>query len=153
MIRRAIEGHLTTKTLQCIRLQRKEYEWKHQTTGFVEEDGATMLKILVDILKPSLKVGLKEFKDIIANATTKKYNENPIDILNAMEEAYDEIIVKRGKTQDSYMANLFPALLLLTLLQAISTREPRVVRNCLLKLVLQSTIIINLPIQSKINTK
>ena len=44
------------------------------------------------------RVGLKEFKDIIANATAKKYNENPIDMLNAMEEAYDEIIVKRGKT-------------------------------------------------------
>jgi len=98
MIRRAIEGHFTTKTTQDICLQRKMYEWKHQTTGLVEEDGATMLKILVDILKPSLKVGLKEFKDIIANATTKKYNDNPIDMLNAMEEAYDEIIVKRGKT-------------------------------------------------------
>ena len=70
MIRRAFEGQFSTKTLEAVRLHYKGYEWK-STNGLIEEDGATMLKVLINIVKPSLKVGLKEFKDIIATATAK----------------------------------------------------------------------------------
>ena len=69
MIRRTIEGHFDHKTMKTICLQREEYEWKDPKTGKVEEDGATMLKILFNILKPSLRVGLKEYKKIIQKAT------------------------------------------------------------------------------------
>ena len=110
MIRRAIEGHYSVKTLKNLRLQRKDYEWRNPTTGFVEEDGATMLKIIIDIIKPSLKVGLRRFKDVITTATAKKYNEDPIEMLNTMESAYDEITIKRNKTHDTYMSDLFEAL-------------------------------------------
>ena len=109
MIRRAIEGQFSNKTLEAICLQRKDYEWT-SSTGLVEEDGATMLKILIDIIKPSLKVGLKEFKDIITQATAKKYKNDPLEMLNAMETAYDEITVKRKKTYDNYMDDLLQAL-------------------------------------------
>ena len=109
MIRRAIEGHFSTKTLEAIRLQRKSYEWK-DANGLVEEDGATMLKILVDIVKPSLKVGLKEFKDVIAKATSKAYNNDPLEMSDAMENAYNEITINRQGTYDQYMDDLFKAL-------------------------------------------
>ena len=36
MIRRAIEGHFSVKTLKILRLQRRDYEWHTPTTGFVE---------------------------------------------------------------------------------------------------------------------
>ena len=97
IIRRAIEGYFSVKTLKILRLRRKDYEWRNPTTGFVEEDGATMLKIIIDVVKPSLKVGLRRFKDIISNATAKIYNEDPIQLLDAVESAYDEITIKRVK--------------------------------------------------------
>ena len=76
----------------------------------MEEDGATMLKIIIDIIKLSLKVGLRCFKNIIGTATAKKYNENPDELLDAVKSAYDEVTIKRGKTHDSYMSDLFKAL-------------------------------------------
>ena len=109
MIRRAIEGQFSSKTLEAVRLQRKAYEWKN-ANGLVEEDGATMLKILVDIVKPSLKVGLKEFKDVISKANAKAYNNDPLEMLDAMENAYDEITINRQSTYDQYMDDLFKAL-------------------------------------------
>lgn len=110
MIRRALEGRFDKKTLKNVRLHRKEYEWRNSTTGEVHQDGATMLKVLIDILKPGLKSGLKEYKTIISEAEAKKYKNNPIDMLDAMESAYDEITVTHGKTYDSYMEELFRAL-------------------------------------------
>ena len=110
MIRCTIEGHFSVKTLKVLLLQRWEYEWHDSTIRFVEEDGASRLKMIVDIIKPSLKVGLKSFKDIISKATAKKYNEIPLEMLNAMEGAYDKITIKRGKTYDVYMNYLFIAL-------------------------------------------
>ena len=69
-----------------------------------------MLKILADIVKPSLKVGLMEFKNIIAKATSKAYNNDPLEMLDAMENAYDEITINRQGTYDQYMDDLFKAL-------------------------------------------
>ena len=69
-----------------------------------------MLKIIIDIVKPSLKVGLRRFKEIMGTATATKYNEDPIELLDAVEGAYDEITINRGKTHDSYMSDLFKAL-------------------------------------------
>ena len=110
MIRCAIEGNILVKTLKILCLQRQDYEWHNPTTGFVEEDGATMLKIVIDIVKPILKVGLWRFKEIIGTAAAKKYNEDPIELLDAVEGAYDEITIECGKTHDSYMSDLFKAL-------------------------------------------
>ena len=56
-----------------------------------------MLKIIINIVKPSLRVGLCHFKDLMGTATAKKYNENPDELLDAVESAYDEITIKRGK--------------------------------------------------------
>ena len=69
-----------------------------------------MLKVLVDIVKPSLKVGLKEFKDIIATATAKAYKNDPNEKLDAMENAYHEITVNRKIPYDQYMDVFFKAL-------------------------------------------
>lgn len=82
------------KTLKILCLQRRDYEWVHPVTGLVEEDGVTILKIIIDIIKPSLKVGLWRFKDVIGTATAKKYNENPDELLDSVESAYDEITIK-----------------------------------------------------------
>ena len=68
-----------------------------------------MLKILIDVLKPSLRTGLKEFKGIIQTANAKKFGNNVVEMLNAMESAHDEITVKHSKTYDSYMEDLFKA--------------------------------------------
>ena len=69
-----------------------------------------MLKIVIDIFKPSLRVGLKEFKDIITKATTKAYKNDSVEMLTPMETAYDDIKVKHKKTPESYMDDLFMAL-------------------------------------------
>lgn len=66
-----VEGHFDDKTLEAIRLQRTDYEWRDPQTGIIEEDGASMLKILFDFLKPIVRVGLKEYKRIIQRATPR----------------------------------------------------------------------------------
>ena len=109
MIQRAIEGRFSNKTLELVRLHRKDYKWK-SANGLIEEDSATMLEILINIVRPSLKVGLKEFKDIIATATAKAYKNDPLEMLNAMENAYDDITINRKSTYDQYMDDLFRAL-------------------------------------------
>ena len=110
MIRRAIEGHFNDKTLEVIRLQRYDFEWRDPNTGMVEENGATMLKILFDILKPSVRVGLREYKRLIQRATAQNYDNDPVEMLNAMDSAYDEITVKHGQSFDEYMEYIFDAL-------------------------------------------
>ena len=64
MIRRGTEGTFPTKALEVIQPQKKDFELKC-SSGLVEQDVATMLKIIMNFVKPSLKVGLKEFKNII----------------------------------------------------------------------------------------
>ena len=110
MIRHAVEGFFDDKTLEVIRLQRTDYEWRCPTTGIIEEDGATMLKVFFDFIKPNVRVGLKEHKRIIQRASAKKYSNNPVDMLNAMDGAYDEITVNHGKPYDDYIENIFEAL-------------------------------------------
>ena len=61
-------------------------------------------------MKPSLKVGLKEFKDIISQANAKAYNNDPLEMLDAMENAFYEITINRHSTYDQYMDHLFKAL-------------------------------------------
>ena len=73
-----------------------------------------MLKLLIDIVKPSLKVGLKEFKDIISMANAKSYKNDPNEMLDAMENAYHEITINRKSTYDQYMDDLFKALKMFT---------------------------------------
>ena len=69
-----------------------------------------MLKILVDIVKPSIKLGLKEFKGIISKSTAKAYNNDPLEMLDAMQNAYDEITINQQSTYDQYMDDLFKAI-------------------------------------------
>ena len=109
MIQHALEGQFWTKTLEAVCLHCKDYEWM-STNGLIEEDGATMLKVLIDIVKPSLKVGLKKFKDIIATATAKAYKNDPLEMLDAMENAYDKIIINCQSTYDQFMDDLFKGL-------------------------------------------
>ena len=109
MIRRAIEGHFEEKTLEMIRLQRRDYEWRDPKTGEIDEDGATMLKVLVDYMKPSVRADLKEFKSIITRAEAKLYDSNPVKMVTAMESAYHEITVKQGGSFDSFIDELFRA--------------------------------------------
>ena len=55
-------------------------------------------------------MGLKEFKDIIFQANAKAYNSNLLEMLDAMENAYDQITINRQSTYDQYMDELFKAL-------------------------------------------
>ena len=40
-------------------------------------------------------MGLKEFENIIAQANVKAYNIDPLEMLDAMENAYDEITINQ----------------------------------------------------------
>ena len=110
MIRHAIEGHFSQKTLMAIKLQSHHYEWRDPTTGEIKEDGATMIKVLFDIIKPATKVGLTEYKEIIKHAHGKDHHQNVTEILDSMEKAYNEITYNHRSTYDDYMDDLFTAL-------------------------------------------
>ena len=61
-------------------------------------------------MKPSVRTGLKEIKTTLQIANAKKYGNNMVKLINAMECAYDAITVNQRGSYDSYMDDLFRAL-------------------------------------------
>ncbi len=75
IISKFIRGHFSDVTIQDLEIHRHYFEWSNDQ-GIVMEDGATMLKLLFDEIKPTVKTGIKEFRDIITGANASKYKEN-----------------------------------------------------------------------------
>ena len=59
MILRAIERNLSVAAIPVICLHRRDHEWE-KLASLLEEDGATILKIMSSVPKPSLKAVLKD---------------------------------------------------------------------------------------------
>jgi len=109
IINKFIRSHFSDATIHNLELHCSKFEWT-DSLGNMMEDEATMLKLLFDEIKPTVKTGVKEFRTIITTATASKYKENVADMLNDMQQACMEITIKQKKTFDQFEDKLFWAL-------------------------------------------
>jgi hypothetical protein len=109
MIGQRIYNSLDSTSLASLKLKENLYLWK---TAEGEEfyDGVTMLQILVEKVKPSTRVGRVALKDKIRNSKLANFNHNVCDMLDHMNDNYNEIIKSGGSHEDMVM-DLFSALL------------------------------------------
>ena len=109
MIGQRIYNSLDSTSLASLKLKENLYLWK--TAGGEEfYDGVTMLQILVEKVKPSTRVGRVALKDKIRNSKLANFNHNVCDMLDHMNDNYNEIIRSGGSHEDMVM-DLFSALL------------------------------------------
>ena len=109
MIGQRIYTSLDSTSLASLKLKENLYLWK---TAAGEEfyDGVTMLQILCEKVKPSTRVGRVALKDKIRNSKLANFNHNVCDMLDHMNDNYNEIIRSGGSHEDMVM-DLYSALL------------------------------------------
>ena len=90
--------------------KKRELTWMDPLTLIEELDGPTMLQMIIQVINPTTRVGVSDFKMEIKNATLPKYNNNVQDMLDYMEMNHKEII-RHGFTHPDYVMHLFTALL------------------------------------------
>jgi hypothetical protein len=109
MIGQRIYNSLDKISLASLKLKENLYLWK--TAGGEEfYDGVTMLQILVEKVKPSTRVGRVALKDKIRNSKLANFSHNVCDMLDHMNDNYNEIVRSGGSHEDMVM-DLFSALL------------------------------------------
>jgi hypothetical protein len=109
MIGQRIYNSLDSTSLASLKLKENLYLWK-TASGEEFYDGVTMLQILVEKVKPSTRVGRVALKDKIRNSKLANFNHNVCDMLDHMNDNYNEIIRSGGSHEDMVM-DLYSALL------------------------------------------
>jgi hypothetical protein len=94
LIGQVLLGHIDTHSLDTLSLQEEHYQWMHvDAAGRItkKHDGLTMLKLILDELRPSTNVGVSKEKHLIETARMSTYKENVKALLDAMELAFQTI--------------------------------------------------------------
>ena len=108
MIAKRIERSLDKNSLKSLTIHKAKYEWK-ETNGIINNDGPTMLYLLLTKINPSVRVGISTLKTNLATATLPKFSHNVDQLFDFMETQYKEIKSKGGR-HDDYTLNIFNAL-------------------------------------------
>ena len=109
MIAIRIEASLDKESLKSLMLEKKHFQWK-DVTGSINNDGPTMLYLLLSKINPSVRVGISTLKTNLASATLPKFKHNVAELLDYMKMQFNQIITDGGMHND-YTLNLFTALL------------------------------------------
>jgi hypothetical protein len=93
LIGQVILGHIDTNSMDTLSLQEEHYQWILVEAGRVtkKHDGLTMLKLILDELRPSTNVGVSKEKHLIETARMAAYKENVKALLDSIEIAYQTI--------------------------------------------------------------
>lgn len=98
-----------TKAAKKKLMQKKKFYQYQNTDGDIENDGPTMFKILYDLANPTTRAGYIEIKKNLGKYNLKDFDFNVNDMLAAMQDDYEEIILLGGK-HDDYLLDIFSAL-------------------------------------------
>ena len=109
MISKYLEGCLSKSALKQLSLRKDEYTWTDSSRENIV-DGPTMLKVVVDTVNPSTRVGVGNLMEEIEQATMAKYDENIDELLKHMQEMYNQIL-NAGEMYPHFLRYLFKALL------------------------------------------
>ena len=110
MIAERIEGVISTESLKSLMLRKKEFTWTNSVDGHASHDGPTMLKILVQSINPTTRVGVSDYKDRISAARMNKFSHNLIQMLDDMESNYHRIL-ELGQKHEDWTLHVFNAML------------------------------------------
>jgi hypothetical protein len=89
-------------------LRETKYLWR-TTDGEVLYDGVTMLQILVETVKPSIRAGVADLKEKLRHSKLATFGYDVTKLTDKMESTYKEII-KQGQSHEDYLLDLFRAL-------------------------------------------
>ena len=105
MIAKRIRGYLKKDDIEVLKTNWDTISWKG-TSGIVEEDGPTMLWLILNQCNPSTRVGVSELKEDMRRATSAKHKHNVKKLTDYMGEKYREIL-DRNHTYEDYLLDLF----------------------------------------------
>ena len=109
MIGLRILRSLSDSSLSSLKLKENLYLWK-TSAGEVLYDGVTMLQVLIDIVKPSLRAGVADLKEKLRHSKLATFGYDVTKMTDKMESTYKEILTQ-GQTHEDYILDLFRALL------------------------------------------
>ena len=109
MIAKRIQGSITTESWKVLLQQKEHFSWLNSRGNF-DYDGPTMLKLLISVVNPNTRVGVRDLRTEIRNATLAKFGHNVKNMLESMNGHYLQIL-RKGQTHDNFEDDLFEALL------------------------------------------
>ena len=109
MIGTRIIKSLDKSSLTSLKLHENKYLWK-TLTGKTMYDGPSMLQILIETVKPSLRTGVSDLKTKLRNSKLSTFNHDVVKMTDKMKTTYNDIL-KHGQNHDDYILDLFSALL------------------------------------------
>ena len=109
MIAKRIQGSITPESWKVLLQQKDHFSWLNEH-GNYDHDGPTMLKLLISVVNPNTRVGVRDLRSEIRNATLAKFGHNVKSMLESMNGNYLQII-RKGQTHDNFEDDLFEALL------------------------------------------
>ena len=109
IIAKRIEASLDHQSLKSLMLEKRQFQWR-DVTGTTNNDGPTMLYLILSKINPSVRVGISTLKTNLASATLPKFRHDVAELLDYMKLQFNQIIQDGGSHND-YTLNLYTALL------------------------------------------
>ena len=110
MIASRLEGVISSESHKSLMLRKKEFTWTDPNDGHPIFDGPTMLKILVQSINPTTRVGVSDYKERISSARMNKFNHDLIKMLDEMESNYNKIL-ELGQQHEDWTLHVFNAMI------------------------------------------
>ena len=108
MIAKRIENSLDKVSLKSLMLDKKKFQWR-EADGTVNNDGPTMLWLILSKINPSVRVGVSALKTNLQTANMAKFKHNVAEMLDYMLFQYNQIYEHNGSHED-FTLNLYSAL-------------------------------------------
>ena len=109
MIAKRLQHSIDTASWETLIQHQDEFAWRN-AKGNLDFDGPTMLKLMLSVINPSTRVGVKELRRKLRTTRLSQFRHNVKDMLKDMNGNYVKILGKKQK-HDTFDDDLFEALL------------------------------------------
>lgn len=109
MIAKRLQHSIDAASWETLIQHQHEFAWRN-AKGNLDYDGPTMLKLMLSVINPSTRVGVKELRRKLRTTRLSQFRHNVQDMLENMNGNYVKILAKKQK-HDNFDDDLFEALL------------------------------------------
>ena len=109
MIAKRLQHSIDAASWETLIQHQEDFAWRN-AKGNLDYDGPTMLKLMLSVMNPSTRVGVKELRRKLRNTKLSQFRHNVRDMLKDMNGNYVKILGKKQK-HDNFDDDLFEALL------------------------------------------
>ena len=109
MIAKRLQHSIDTASWETLIQHQDDFAWRN-ARGNLDFDGPTMLKLMLSVINPSTRVGVKELRRKLRTTRLSQFRHNVKDMLKDMNGNYVKILGKKQK-HDTFDDDLFEALL------------------------------------------